>query len=71
MCAPDHDQQRTKIGRRRFLQTGMAAGLAGTGLSSRSGALLERATRHSGGRATLADIEHIVVLMQENRSCVH
>ena len=58
--------------RRRFLQTGMAAGAVGAGLSSRTGALLERALSSSGGRLRrLDDINHVVILMQENRSFDH
>jgi phospholipase C len=45
---------------------------AGSGLSSSAGATLERATAlGSSASASLNDIEHIVILMQENRSFDH
>jgi phospholipase C len=48
------------------------AGTAPTGLSSRAGDLIEQALSvTASSQAGLADIEHVVVLMQENRSFDH
>ena len=57
------------ITRRGFLKTGAALGAAGLALDPLGGSLLASANARAsrcGGR--LDDIEHIVVLMQENRS---
>src|ERR1019366_9019641 len=57
------------ITRRGFLKTGAALGAAGLALGPLGGSFLASANargRPCGGR--LDDIEHIVVLMQENRS---
>jgi phospholipase C len=62
------------ITRRRFIQAGTAlgAGAAIGGLSSKSGRLIEKALDLSSGvKGSLSDIEHIVILMQENRSFDH
>jgi phospholipase C len=64
----------TPLSRRRFMQAGsvLGAGAALGGLSSRSGRLIERALELSSGiKGSLSDIEHIVFLMQENRSFDH
>jgi phospholipase C len=64
----------TPISRRRFIQAGTAlgAGAAVGGLSIRSGRLIERALEISSQvKGSLKDIEHIVILMQENRSFDH
>jgi phospholipase C len=53
------------------LQTGVAAGVVGAGLSSRSGALIDSALTVASDRGRLNDIEHVVILMQENRSFDH
>lgn len=60
-----------RLDRRRFLRTGMAAGIAGVGVSSRAGSLLDAALKHRTHRGELTDIEHVVILMQENRSFDH
>jgi phospholipase C len=66
---------RQPITRRRFIQGAGAivgAGAAIGGLSSRSGRLIERALELSEGiKGSLNDIEHFVILMQENRSFDH
>jgi phospholipase C len=62
------------ITRRRFIQASAAigAGAALGGLSTRSGRLIERALEASEGvKGSLNDIEHFVILMQENRSFDH
>ncbi len=61
----------TRLDRRRFLQAGMTAGIAGVGMSPRRSALLDSARAHRPRHATLSDIEHVVILMQENRSFDH
>ena len=76
MTAPHRDEQASAgapITRRRFMQgTVLGAGAAIGGLSGRSGRLIERALALSSGvTGSLSDIEHIVVLMQENRSFDH
>jgi phospholipase C len=63
-----------RLGRRRFLQAGVAAGaagVAGAGLSSKQGRLIENALARSSGGSSLSDVEHVVILMQENRSFDH
>ena len=60
-----------RLGRRSFLQAGMAAGAAGMGLSSRAGSLIERALKSSSNGTGISDIQHVVILMQENRSFDH
>jgi phospholipase C len=66
---------RHPITRRRFMQGAGAivgTGAAIGGLSSRSGRLIERALELSDGvKGSLNDIEHFVILMQENRSFDH
>jgi phospholipase C len=60
------------ITRRRFMQAGSVLGASAAigGLSRRSGRLIERALELSSG-GSLSDIDHIVILMQENRSFDH
>ncbi|MHB1582550.1 MAG: phospholipase C [Acidimicrobiales bacterium] len=60
------------LSRRRLLGAG-AAGFAGAVLGRRQGSLIDAALRAaaSPGRASLGDVEHVVVLMQENRSFDH
>ncbi len=67
----DSGVRSVRIDRRRFLQTGMAAGAAGIGLTPRGGELIETALERSSRRGSLSDIEHVVILMQENRSFDH
>src|SRR5947209_18290110 len=55
------------ITRRRALRDLGAAGLAASGLEALLGAAAQAAPRHG----TLADIDHVVILMQENRSFDH
>ncbi|MFZ0668060.1 MAG: alkaline phosphatase family protein [Acidimicrobiales bacterium] len=59
-----------RLDRRRFLQAG-AVGAAGVGLSSRAGRLIDTALTRSSNGSSLSDIEHVVILMQENRSFDH
>src|SRR5690349_400573 len=57
--------------RRRFIERSAMLG-AGAALSTRSGRLIEKALEGSSGvSGSLGDIEHIVVLMHENRSFDH
>ena len=68
--------ERTPLSRRSFLAAlGAGVGVAASGLSSRAGATLDAAVNASpslpAGGASLGDIEHIVILMQENRSFDH
>jgi phospholipase C len=62
----------TDSSRRRFLRLAGGAGLAGTAMAALPGviraALATEPARVSG---TLADVQHVVILMQENRSFDH
>ena len=49
----------------------MTAGIAGVAMSPRRSALLDSVRAHRPRHATLSDIEHVVILMQENRSFDH
>ena len=67
-----------RVSRRNLLRGGLALGAAGavgavaSGLSSPAGAAIERALAVDPPRdASLRDIEHVVILMQENRSFDH
>jgi phospholipase C len=61
-----------RLTRRRLLQGSLAAGVAGTTLSTGAAALIEKAAAATvAPNATLGDIEHVVFLMQENRSFDH
>ncbi|HVB91833.1 MAG TPA: alkaline phosphatase family protein [Acidimicrobiales bacterium] len=64
-----------RVSRRGLLKGGLALGAAGaaaTGLSSAAGASIERALGiRASSNASLSDIEHVVFLMQENRSFDH
>ena len=62
-----------RVTRRRFLAGGLAVGAAATatGLSASGGRLIERALAAAASPASLGDIEHVVILMQENRSFDH
>ena len=63
---------RSEFSRRRLLKGSLAAGVAGATLSTGAAALIEKATAATAGpNATLGDIEHVVFLMQENRSFDH
>jgi phospholipase C len=65
--------RRRVFSRRDLLKAGAAAGVAGavgSGLSSRHGRLIEAALSGSNS-GSLSDIEHVVILMQENRSFDH
>src|SRR5438105_1884611 len=55
--------------RRELLRTGFAAGLALSGLDWAAG--LHRALAAPAGCGRLADIEHVVIFVQENRSFDH
>jgi phospholipase C len=66
------------VSRRDLLKGGLAlgavgaAGAASTGLSSSAGASIERAMSFDApSNASLSDIKHVVILMQENRSFDH
>ncbi len=62
----------TRVSRRRFLQAGVAAGIAGATLSTGAGDLIDAAAAQApAGSGSLRDIEHVVILMQENRSFDH
>ena len=79
------DRQRPEDGRRRvsrrdLLKGGLAAigaagvaGVTGAGLSRSAGASIDRAVALSSGGTlpSLTDIQHVVILMQENRSFDH
>lgn len=55
----------SRLSRRRFLQAGAATGLLAAG----AGSLIERAASAAASAgSSLSDIEHVVFLMQENRS---
>ncbi len=73
--ASDQGPADPRVSRREFLAGGVAlsvgAAFGRTGLTSRQGRLIESALAASGGRGSLGDIEHIVILMQENRSFDH
>ncbi|MGI8752392.1 MAG: alkaline phosphatase family protein [Acidimicrobiales bacterium] len=61
-----------ELTRRRLLQGSLAAGVAGATLSTGAAALIEKASAVTAGpNAALGDIEHVVFLMQENRSFDH
>jgi len=60
-----------RLDRRRFLQAGVATSAAGIGLSSRAGNLIDSALKHASSKGSLSDIQHVVILMQENRSFDH
>jgi phospholipase C len=63
---------RTGLSRRDLLKAGMGVGAGTVALSAGANQLLERAASASVPRsASLSDIEHVVILMQENRSFDH
>jgi phospholipase C len=69
-------RSRSSYDRRTFLKAGLGAAAlgagAGSGLSSSAGASLERAMSiEAPANASVRDIRHIVILMQENRSFDH
>jgi phospholipase C len=72
---PGADDGRSTLSRRTLLKAGAAAGVAGavgrSGLRADQGRLIETALRASASGGSLADIEHVVILMQENRSFDH
>jgi phospholipase C len=60
------------VTRRRFLQVGgVIAGAAAAGAGQRGAAGAQRAAAASGATGTIADLRHVVILMQENRSFDH
>ncbi len=60
------------VSRRRLLQAGVAAGITGVTLASGAGEDIEAAAAQTpAGSGALQDIEHVVILMQENRSFDH
>ena len=61
----------TEISRRELLRAGIAGGAAISAWSLASGRLVERAFASGSGCGRLEDIEHIVILIQENRSFDH
>jgi phospholipase C len=62
----------TQISRRELLRAGAASGAALSAWGLASNRLVERALAQStGGCGSLGDIEHIVILIQENRSFDH
>ena len=72
------EDKRPPLSRRSFLAGGLAvglgAGVAASGLSSRAGATIDAAVNASpslSSGASLKNIEHIVILLQENRSFDH
>ena len=68
--AADRPRRNSRITRRQFLKAGAVAGAVGTGLTVTQGRLIETALS-AASTGSLGDIEHIVVLMQENRSFDH
>ncbi|HZT64916.1 MAG TPA: alkaline phosphatase family protein [Acidimicrobiales bacterium] len=60
----------TRLSRRQLLGAGAALGL-GMALGSAPRRLIDRALAASGGTGGACDIEHIVILIQENRSFDH
>jgi phospholipase C len=61
-----------EISRRQLLKAGVAGGAALSGLGLLGSRLVDRAVALStGGCGSLADIKHIVILIQENRSFDH
>ncbi|MBO0747145.1 MAG: hypothetical protein J2O47_02275, partial [Acidimicrobiaceae bacterium] len=61
-----------RVTRRKFLAGGLAVGAAATGLTAAGGSLIEKAlAATASSESSLADIEHVVILMQENRSFDH
>ena len=72
--AAGHGPLDRRVSRREVLVGGVALGVGAafgkTGLTSRQGRLIEAALAGGGG-GSLGDIEHIVILMQENRSFDH
>jgi phospholipase C len=69
------DEPRRKISRRSLLRSSMAIGAAGAltkGLGARQGHIIESASSTGAAAgATLADVEHVVIVIQENRSFDH
>ena len=62
------------VSRRRFLQVGGAvagAAAVGFGASQAAGLAGANQARAAGGNGTIADLKHVVILMQENRSFDH
>jgi phospholipase C len=57
----------SSLSRRRFLKAAVA-GSAGLSLTSRAGGLIARAASYGTRCASLSDIEHVVIVVQENRS---
>jgi len=74
-AASGHGPSDKRVSRREFLAGGVALGVGATigrtGLTSRQGRLIESALAARASRGSLGDIEHIVILMQENRSFDH
>jgi phospholipase C len=72
---PQRPERRTTVSRRTVLKAGAAAGVAGAvgrvGLDPARGRLIERAAAASPAGGSLAEIKHLVILMQENRSFDH
>src|SRR2546421_11600013 len=61
----------SQISRRELLRAGAMGGDARTAWSLASNRLVERALASGGACGRLEDIEHIVILIQENRSFDH
>jgi phospholipase C len=60
------------VSRRDFLKAGASFGVAAPVLSSGQGRLIDNLlTSSSSGPASLRDVKHVVILMQENRSFDH
>jgi phospholipase C len=67
----DKDSTANGLSRRRLLQAGGAiAGAAAVGAGA-GGAQVARAARAKAATGTIADLQHVVILMQENRSFDH
>jgi phospholipase C len=59
------------VSRRDFLKAGAALGVTAPGLSRGQGQLIDKLLQSSSAGASVRDIKHVVILMQENRSFDH
>jgi phospholipase C len=59
------------VSRRDFLKAGAALGVTAPGLSRGQGQLIDKLLQSSSAGASVRDVKHVVILMQENRSFDH